>query len=152
MKLRPEQEARMDYVLAPIRNNQRVLEMKQFIQHGRISTYDHVESVTRLSIWLNDRLHIGADDRVLVVGAFLHDFYLYDWHVTDDGHGLHGFSHSTTAKDNAVLHFGVNESVQSVIESHMWPLNITKLPKSKEAWIVCLADKIVSTRETIMCR
>lgn len=152
MRLRPDEEARLNSILAPIRSDSRVLKMKNYIQHGRITTFDHVESVTRLSFWINKRLHIGADDRVLTIGAFLHDYYLYDWHVTDDGHGLHGFSHSNTAKENAINDFGIGKRTQDVIESHMWPLNITKVPKSRAAWIVCIADKCVSTRETLLCR
>ena len=31
--------------------------MKHFIQHGKISTYEHVLSVTRLSFYLNRRFH-----------------------------------------------------------------------------------------------
>ena len=152
MKLRPEEEHRINNILAPYIKDQRVQEMKRFIQHGNISTYDHVKSVTRLSFWMNRRLHLGADDRILTVGAFLHDYYLYDWHLTDEGHGLHVFSHSNTAKENAVKHFGISKRTQQVIESHMWPLTITKIPKTREAWIVCLADKCVSTRETLLCR
>ena len=152
MRLRPEEEARFNRILAPIKNDRRAQKMKNYIQHGRISTYDHVESVARASYWINKRFGIGADERVLTIGAFLHDYYLYDWHEGDDGHGLHGFSHSKTAKDNAVEDFGIGAKTQSVIESHMWPLNITKIPKCREAWIVCLADKFVSTRETLLCR
>lgn len=152
MKLRPEEEISLGALLAPFKEDERVQEMKNYVQHGKISTYDHVESVTRLSYWINRRLHIGADERVLTAGAFLHDFYLYDWHLTDDGNGLHGFSHSTTAKRNAIKHFGVGLKTQGVIECHMWPLNITKIPKSREAWIVCLADKCISTKETLLCR
>ena len=152
MKLKPEEEQRLNHILAPIKNDKRVQKMKQFKQHGKISTFEHVESVTRLSFWLNRRLHIGADDKVLTIGAFLHDYYLYDWHVTDEGHGLHGFSHSNTAKENAVKHFGIGKRTQQVIESHMWPLTITKIPKTREAWIVCIADKCVSTRETLLRR
>lgn len=152
MRLRPEEEEKLNHILTPIKNDSRVQRMKDFIQHGKITTFDHVESVTRLSFWINKRLHLGGDDRVLTIGAFLHDYYLYDWHKGDEGHGLHGFSHSSTAKDNAVNHFGIGKRTQAVIESHMWPLNITKIPRSREAWIVCIADKFVSTRETLLCR
>ena len=152
MKLRPEEEENINHILAPYINDKRVQKMKKFMQHGRISTYEHVESVTRLSYWMNKRLHIGADERVLTIGAFLHDYYLYDWHLTDEGHGLHGFSHSNTAMENAINHFGIGKRTQAVIESHMWPLTFTKIPKSREAWIVCIADKCISTKETLLCR
>ena len=152
MRLRAEEEARLDSILAPIRNDERVQDMKNYTQHGRITTYDHVESVTRLSYWINNRLHIGCNERVLSIGAFLHDYYLYDWHETDGGHGIHGFSYFFTAKENAKAHFGIGVHTQNVIESQMWPLNITKIPRCREAWVVCLADKYVSTKETLLCR
>ena len=152
MKLKPEEIKRLETILEPFRNDERTQKMKQFIQHGKITTYEHAESVTKLSYWINKRLHLNADEHVLTVGAFLHDYYLYDWHETDDGNGLHGFSHSRTARRNAVKHFGVCKKTQAVIETHMWPLTFTKVPRSREAWIVCLADKWVSTRETLLCR
>ena len=152
MKLKPEEIKRLETILEPFRNDERTQKMKQFIQHGKITTYEHAESVTKLSYWINKRLHLNADEHVLTVGAFLHDYYLYDWHETDEGNGLHGFSHSRTARRNAVAHFGICNRTQSVIETHMWPLTFTKVPRSREAWIVCLADKWVSTRETLLCR
>lgn len=152
MKLRPEEDIVLNNILSPFKGDQRVQRMKDYIQHGTITTFDHAESVTRLSFWINKRLHLGGDDRVLAIGAFLHDYYLYDWHISDYGHGLHGFSHSNTAKENAIEHFGIGERTQRVIESHMWPLTLTKFPRSREAWIVCIADKFVSTKETLLCR
>lgn len=55
-------------------------------------------------------------------------------------------------RENAKKFFNANDDVQHIIYSHMWPLNLTHVPKSREAWIVCLADKYVSLKETIMER
>ena len=143
----------IDIVLETLLNNPKVQQMKQYMQHGRISTYDHCEAVARLSYKLNKRLHLHADNTVLLRSAMLHDFYLYDWHEIDNGeHNWHGYIHADRAAYNARKYFNISPSEQHVISSHMWPLNITHLPLSKEAWIVCMADKAVSLKETLFRR
>lgn len=129
-----------------------VQQMKNYIQHGVVSTYDHCGNVMRVSFWMNRRFHIGADEKALVIGAFLHDFYLYDWHDKDDSHKLHGYFHAEKACRNAIKHFKIDEKVQHIISCHMWPLNLTKVPLTREAVIVCLADKYCSTIETLLQR
>lgn len=70
-----------------------VSEMKRYVQHGRVSTYEHCVSVVRLSLGINRAFHLNADMDSLLKGAMLHDFYLYDWHDDDNGaHKWHGFS------------------------------------------------------------
>lgn len=153
MKLTPEEEKHIRHVLRDYIEDPKVQEMKQYIQHGVVSTFDHCKSVTRVSYWLNKHLHLKANEKELLLGAFLHDFYLYDWHDTSvDWHKLHGYRHPEFARKNAVKHFHIDERVQKIIKSHMWPLTITKVPTSKEAIIVCLADKYVSSIETIAKR
>ncbi|MBQ1521783.1 MAG: phosphohydrolase, partial [Erysipelotrichaceae bacterium] len=82
----------------------------------------------------------------------LHDLYLYDWH--DKPYSIkifemHGYTHPEEARKNAVRIFNVDEKIQKVIKSHMWPLTLRSFPDSREAAIVCIADKLVATRETI---
>ena len=89
------------------------------------------------------------DYDVLVVGAMFHDFFLYDWHDPEACPKLHGFKHPAIAYENAQKYYNINEAEKTIITTHMWPLTITKFPKTTEAKIVCIADKLCSTRETV---
>lgn len=126
--------------------------MKKFCQHGAVSTFDHAMGVTYMSYYLNKRLGLGADCQSLVVGSFLHDFYLYDWHEKNEAHRWHGFSHAKKALTNANRLFELNSKEQAIIRQHMWPLTIRTVPSCRESLIVCIADKIISTRETLFQR
>ena len=152
MELTTEEQVQLDALLHCYRQHAKIQEMKRYIQHGSITTYDHVECVTQMCFLVNRRWHLGANERALVMGAFMHDFYLYDWHENDRSHRLHGYHHPDTSCENAVTYFQVGELVQHMIRTHMWPLTITKLPRSREAWILCLVDKYISTKETFAMR
>ena len=147
-----------DYVntqryIGALKNNANVQRMKNYIQHGRITTFKHCERVAAMSYYLNRRFKLHADNNVMLKAAMLHDFYLYDWHADDNGeHNWHGYIHATKALNNAKRYFNIGPREQQIIYSHMWPLNITRIPRSKEAWIVCLADKFISIRETLFER
>ena len=131
--------------------DERTQEMEKYIQHGTVTTYDHCMQVARTSYWLNDVFHIKSRKRELVRGAFLHDYYLYDWHLPHENHrNLHGFYHPGIAARNAKRDFTLSKKEENIIESHMWPLTVTKLPKSREAILVGIADKICSARETLV--
>jgi len=112
------------------------------------STLQHCLSVVRISCVIAVGLHIHVNYENLILGALLHDFYLYDWHNHVDEGVLHGFAHPHIACKNAAMRFHVNAEVQHIITTHMWPLTLRFVPRSREAVIVCLADKYCSTLET----
>ena len=152
-RLSGKDEKNIMNILDKYLKHEEVQSMKKYIQHGRISTFDHCIKVAKISFWLNQRLRLNANEETLIIGAMLHDFYLYDWHEPGDGsHSFHGYKHPGTAVVNAYKHFGLSRKVLHIIESHMWPLTITKYPKSKEAAIVCFADKFCSLEEVIFER
>ena len=128
----------------------RCLRMKHYIQHGSITTYDHCMNVAREAFWLNRKLRVHADERQLVTVAFLHDYFLYDWHTHGDH--LHGYHHPHIAAVNARRDFGISKEEGKAIESHMWPLTLFHAPSSRIAWLVTLADKICSSKETLFER
>lgn len=125
----------------------RCQKMKEYIQHSDISTFDHCLDVARKSFEFVRKMHIKVDEKALVVGAFLHDYYLYDWH--EYGDKLHGYHHADRALRNALRDFKIGDTEKSIIYSHMWPLNLTRVPGTKEALVVCMVDKWVSAKETL---
>lgn len=86
----------------------------------------------------------------LVIGALLHDYFLYDWH---DGKGrhFHGFTHPECAFRNAEKDYTLSPRVKNIIIRHMFPLTPVP-PTCTEAWIVCIADKICAIEETLFNR
>ena len=118
---------------------------KSFTQHGGTSVYEHCLNVACESLMLARRVKQSVDERAMVRGALLHDYFLYDWH--QPGHGLHGFRHPAIALKNAARDFRLGDVERDVILRHMFPLNLAP-PRYRESLIVCLADKICAARET----
>lgn len=117
------------------------------IQHGDTSVFEHSVNVTLTCAALAQRLGVPVDERALMRGALLHDYFLYDWHMPDPSHRLHGFRHPGFARTNAIRDFGVGPLEQHMIARHMFPL--TPLPPTcREGLILCVADKLVASRET----
>lgn len=120
---------------------------KNFVQHGQTSTFEHSFNVACISIFLLNMFHIRADERAVVRGALLHDYYLYDWHAekTDK---LHGFAHAGLALKNARRDFDISPVEEDIIKKHMFPLNI-KPPVYRESIAVCIADKLCAVMESL---
>lgn len=137
-------------IIKPIWDDERVQSMSKYIQHGKVTTLTHSLRVAKLCYRLDRFFHTHCDKQVLLQAALLHDFYLYDWHQKDDDHRWHGFHHAEKAVKNAKTHFGIDEKTASCIATHMWPLTLRKWPRYKEAWILTLADKLISIKETIL--
>ena len=133
-----------------ILNSDNFQKTKEHIQHGDVSVHEHCINVANTSIKIKRFLHIKCNDRDLVRGALLHDYFLYDWHYedADNPHKLHGFYHPGTALRNAKKEYDISKRQEDIIKKHMWPLTLVP-PMCREAWIVTCADKYCSTLETL---
>ena len=124
MQLSTTEHEQLYAILQQYDENPQVQRMREFIQHGDVTTYQHCKNVVRVSFWLNRRLHLHADETSLAVGAFLHDFYLYDWHKRSTFHGLrrlfemHGFSHPGYACVNAQRVFHITKKEQCLADKY----------------------------------
>jgi len=119
-------------------------ENKNYIQHGDVTVFDHCIAVAEYSCRIAEFLHLSVNRKVLIRGALLHDYFLYDWRL--GGHRMHGFFHARAALDNADKEFHLSSIEKDIIIRHMFPLNI-RPPKYRESWIVCCADKICAVME-----
>lgn len=124
--------------------------MRKFVQHGDTSCLLHSIAVAYYSLKLVNCFGVKCKKRELVRGALLHDYFLYDWHDGVKGRGLHGFTHPSASLQNADRDFILTDTERDIIKKHMFPLTVLP-PKTREAWIVCLVDKLCSAYETV-CR
>ena len=120
---------------------------KSYIQHGSTSVYEHSVKVAYTSLYFARRFRLNIDEKSLIRGALLHDYFLYDWHENDPSHRLHGFTHPKRALINATADWNLSDRTQNIILRHMFPLTPVP-PACREAWLVCLADKVCALAET----
>lgn len=134
-------------LLKELCQDSKILESEQYMQHGNTSVLMHSILVAYFSYRLANKFHIPVDEKSLIRGALLHDYFLYDWHVKDSSHRLHGFTHPHTALRNATRDFDLNQIEKDIIVKHMFPLTFP-FPRYKESIIVCVVDKLCSFYET----
>ena len=118
------------------------------LQHGDTTVLLHCVAVAYYSLKLARGLRLRCDQRSLLRGALLHDYFLYDWHVPDPDRPLHGPHHPGIALQNARQDVELTPREQDIILHHMFPLN-PKPPRSREAILVCLVDKGCGVYETL---
>lgn len=124
---------------------------KTWLQHGTVSVYRHSLAVALMCLRLAHALRLGVDERALVRGALLHDYFLYDWHEKDASHRWHGFTHPKRALANARRDFAIGPIEADMIACHMFPM-VPHLPRYRESVILCVADKLCATAEVFRDR
>ena len=123
---------------------------KNYIQHGTMPVHRHCIDVAEKSIAISKFLRIPCNEREMVRGALLHDYFLYDWHdkSRENYQRLHGFYHPGIALRNASMEYELTLREKDIIKKHMWPLTVVP-PLCREALIVTTSDKYCSLLETL---
>ena len=148
MKITEEQKEKLENIYQAFLNDEKILRMKDISMHRGSNCYEHSFKVAKKAIKKSiNRKNINLE--VVLLGAILHDYYLYDWRKDRALLKKHGKNHPNIAIENAVKDFNISEDVKKVIKSHMWPLNIKDYPNSKEARIVSISDKAVTIGESL---
>lgn len=140
------------YLVADLLESDVVQRMKQFTHHGETTCFQHCLNVS----YYNYRLcgFFSLNQRAAARAGLLHDLFLYDWHTykPEKGQRLHGFTHARAALKNAKENFYISDLESDIIEKHMFPLNITALPKYRETLVIVLVDKYCGLLETVIPR
>ena len=148
MKITIEEQNRLETIYQAFLNDEKILRMKNISMHRGSNCYLHSFKVAKKAIKKSlNRKDVKLE--VVLLGAILHDYYLYDWRKDRSKLKKHGKNHPSVAINNAVKDFDISEEVKKVIKSHMWPINIKDYPKSKEAKIVSISDKAVTIGESL---
>ena len=133
--------------LETLEKNPRIQNLKQFPQHKTNTTFQHCHNVAVFSFYLGQRLGWDVDLDSLLLGAMLHDYYLYDARNCELSHYRHSVQHPKTAAANAGKYFALNRKTKNIIRSHMWPMPFCERPRSREAVLVSIADKYCAYQE-----
>ena len=89
---------------------------REYIQHGNMTVSSHCINVAIYSLAISKKLNIPCNQRELVRGALLHDYFLYDWHdkYHRDIKRLHGFYHPGIALRNASKEYKLTEREKDI--------------------------------------
>ena len=143
LKNRVNQTSYLDCV-SDLLTTQQVASMRQWRHHFSVTTYDHSLFVSYMAFRLARRWN--CDHRMAARMGLLHDLYLYDSHDPSAHPGNQCFDHPVAALKNARDLLPLTDKEANIIVSHMWPLAKT-MPRSREALIVNLADKVCAALE-----
>lgn len=124
-----------------------IQKLKAIPQHKGGTTYAHCVHVAEMSFRLAEKLRLRIDPEVLAMAAMLHDYYLYDTETMPYSDYRHSLVHPKLAAQNAGKIFKIAPRTMNAILSHMWPIPGAPIPRCREAWLICLADKICAYRE-----
>ncbi len=122
-------------------------DLKKYPSHGNTTLYTHSINVALLSYKFVQKHHIKCDEKQLIKGALLHDLYLYNW--KEKKVKFHLFKHPKISLETTKQYYRLTKKEENIILTHMFPITIWTIPKCKEAWIVCLFDKIEAIKELI---
>ncbi len=126
-----------------IMNNQEFLKIDNCVHHG-ISRFDHSCRVSYYSYKISKKLKLNYKE--VARAGLLHDFFL-DENITKKEKMLSMFIHSRKSLENSQELFNLTDREKDIIFTHMFPLNLNRIPKYMESWLVSIVDKFVAVYE-----
>lgn len=136
------QKEEFECLVKDIIDNKEFQKLDNELHHG-ITRYSHSMRVAKATY--NTTKALGLDYKEATRAALLHDFFLDNQFSKEESKKKFS-THPQMAVENAKKYYELSEKQENIIESHMFPANLT-VPKSAEAWAVSLMDKSVAAYE-----
>lgn len=118
----------------------------------KLGNYTHHIHTTRLQHSLNVSYYNYIICKFLRLNAvaaaragLLHDLFYYE----RKGKKSHFSSHPEIALENAKEFFDIDTLESDMIEKHMWPVRIKRIPKYKESYVIVFVDKYCAILEVV---
>ncbi len=152
------QKEEYESLVKDIKNNEQFLKLNEDIHHGT-SKYEHCNRVGYKAYKIAKSYNLNYEKTARA--GILHDFfYGQRTDKIENSYTNHPFTSARNAKEV----FGISLDEENIIKTHMFPEVVLNninpfaksyekkkiresIPQSKEAWIVCIADFIVSIEE-----
>ena len=113
------------------------------IHHG-LSRLDHSLRVSYYSYKISKFMSLNYKETARA--GLLHDFFMTG-ELSKKEQRISAFVHPKKALENSNKIYSLSNREKNIIEAHMFPLVINKIPKYKESWLVSGVDKIVALYE-----
>ena len=122
-------------------------QMKNYKYHKNGNLFRHSIKVAYLCYLHHKKKKMKIDIEEFVIGALLHDYFLYDLHSGTEKHKFHWFKHPKKALENAIKKFpNLTKTQQDMIKRHMFPVTLIP-PRTKAGWLVCYYDKVAAVSD-----
>lgn len=136
-----ENREEFEEIISDMLQDPEVLALGDVEHHGKSSNrLDHSLYVSYVSFLVCRRL--GLDHVAATRAGLLHDFFF----ESEDNSIKRLWHHPRTALENAQERYDLSLLEQDIIVKHMWPLT-RSLPRHRESYVVCLADKLCAMLE-----
>ena len=100
-----------NYIIKDLLENDKVNEMKIYMQHCNTSCFEHSYNVSYICYKICKKFNF--DYVSASRGAMLHDFFLYDWRKNKK-FNFHAYKHGKIAYNNAIKEFKLNEIEKNI--------------------------------------
>lgn len=133
--------------ISDIFENEEIQKLGNFKHHIYTTRLQHSLNVSYYNYIICNFFHLNAV--AAARAGLLHDMFYYDRkaYSRKNGEKSHCARHPEIAVENAREHFFIDNLESDIIEKHMWPMSIKRIPKYKESYVIVFVDKYCAILE-----